>query len=305
MAILTALRRYRREHHVHPYRMAQDRWRLGLSACWRRHWRVRRGRGNRGEPTRQADPISPTGAANRKRSRRSCPDSLATLELASGRVTFPLLATVYQAPLGAPDFTTFLAGLTGTLKTELAALAQAHWGAAWHGKNLPGNWTSTANDLSKAQPSSPRTRSLSSTTQPKGNGGAGRVLARKGRPGGPRKPIIRAAAAATPTVRRDPRRRRAARCSPRARRCQPAIPCRARLFVAGLVKGDVDLEKLTQMQKLAAGGVLAAAMAGYVQWLAGRRGGTSWSGMSRRRRRCAQMPPSRRRICAPQTRCAP
>jgi hypothetical protein len=39
---------------------------------------------------------------------------------------------------------------------------------------------------------------------------------------------------------------------------------RARLFVTGIVKGDVDLDKLTSMQRLAADGVFAAAMAGYV-----------------------------------------
>ena len=38
----------------------------------------------------------------------------------------------------------------------------------------------------------------------------------------------------------------------------------------GWTKGDVDKEKLTQLQKAAAGELLAEAMAAYVQWLAGR-----------------------------------
>ena len=38
-------------------------------------------------------------------------------------------------------------GRSGTLKTELTALAQRHFGPSMHAKNLPGNWTSTANAL--------------------------------------------------------------------------------------------------------------------------------------------------------------
>ena len=78
--------------------------------------------------------------------------SLAILDLGPHAVTCPLLCTVYRAPLGevaALDFTLFLAGPTGAQKTELTVLGQAHYGAGFNGKNLPGNWATTANGLEK------------------------------------------------------------------------------------------------------------------------------------------------------------
>jgi hypothetical protein len=41
----------------------------------------------------------------------------------------------------------FLAGYTGSQKTELSAIDQAHFGAEFNGRNLPGNWSSTSNAL--------------------------------------------------------------------------------------------------------------------------------------------------------------
>src|SRR5204862_335813 len=63
------------------------------------------------------------------------------------RITVPLLAAVYRAVLGAADFALHLAGETGQGKTELAALAQQHYGAGLDARNLPGNWASTGNSL--------------------------------------------------------------------------------------------------------------------------------------------------------------
>jgi hypothetical protein len=64
----------------------------------------------------------------------------------------PLFAAVYRAPLGEMvpvDLSVFLAGPTGTQKTELTAMAQAHYGAAFNGRRLPANWSSTENALEK------------------------------------------------------------------------------------------------------------------------------------------------------------
>jgi hypothetical protein len=66
--------------------------------------------------------------------------SLSILDLGPHTITYPLLCTVYRAPLGEVgplDFTIFLAGPTGAQKTELTVLAQAHYGANFNGKNLP------------------------------------------------------------------------------------------------------------------------------------------------------------------------
>ena len=73
--------------------------------------------------------------------------SLGFLSLAPDRITFPLLAAVYRAPLGNADFSLFLTGRTGTFKTALAALCQQHFGASMDPSRLPANFASTANAL--------------------------------------------------------------------------------------------------------------------------------------------------------------
>src|SRR5580704_9764335 len=73
--------------------------------------------------------------------------SLDFLSVAPDRISFPLLAAVYRAPLGAVDFSVFLTGRTGTFKTALATICQQHFGAAMSATNLPANFASTANAL--------------------------------------------------------------------------------------------------------------------------------------------------------------
>lgn len=78
--------------------------------------------------------------------------SLSVLDLASRHITFPLLASVYRSVLSEAlpvDFTVFFVGQTGAFKTELTAVAQGHFGSGFNGKDLPGNWSTTANALEK------------------------------------------------------------------------------------------------------------------------------------------------------------
>ena len=75
--------------------------------------------------------------------------SLRLLDAAPPSVSIPLLAATYAAPLSfitSPDFALWMVGPTGSLKSELAALAQRHFGA-FDRKTLPGSWTSTENAL--------------------------------------------------------------------------------------------------------------------------------------------------------------
>jgi len=53
----------------------------------------------------------------------------------------------YRAALGKVDFSVFVAGQTGVLKSALAALCQQHFGAAMDGSSLPANFASTGNAL--------------------------------------------------------------------------------------------------------------------------------------------------------------
>src|SRR5262249_24070742 len=52
-----------------------------------------------------------------------------------------------RAVFGEADFALHLAGETGALKSELAALHQQHFGATMNRLQLPGAWSSTGNAL--------------------------------------------------------------------------------------------------------------------------------------------------------------
>ncbi len=73
--------------------------------------------------------------------------SLGLLRLGPDRLTFPLLAAVYRAALGSTDFALHLAGPTGCYKSEAAALAQQHFGPEMDARHLPASWSSTGNAL--------------------------------------------------------------------------------------------------------------------------------------------------------------
>jgi len=73
--------------------------------------------------------------------------SLDMLEAAPDAVIFPVYAAVWRSVLGPADFGVHLTGGTGAGKTELAALAQQHFGAGLDARNLPGSWSSTGNAL--------------------------------------------------------------------------------------------------------------------------------------------------------------
>lgn len=72
---------------------------------------------------------------------------LAFHEIAPQHITIPLLASLGRTLLGAPDFSVFLAGKTGTLKTALAAVIQQFFGAGMDRDHLPSNWSSTSNSI--------------------------------------------------------------------------------------------------------------------------------------------------------------
>lgn len=73
--------------------------------------------------------------------------SLRILDLGPDHITVPVLAAIFRAALSSADYSIHLAGRTGVYKSELAALAQQHFGAGMDARNLPGGWSSTANAL--------------------------------------------------------------------------------------------------------------------------------------------------------------
>jgi DNA polymerase-1 len=77
--------------------------------------------------------------------------SLQLLNVAPLRLTVPLWASVYRAPLASAhplDFVLWLQGFSGTLKSTLAALFLSHYGA-FDRTALPGEWITTANSLER------------------------------------------------------------------------------------------------------------------------------------------------------------
>ncbi|MBJ7600398.1 DUF3854 domain-containing protein, partial [Candidatus Nephthysia bennettiae] len=73
--------------------------------------------------------------------------SLRLLELGPDEVMIPVLGAVYRSVLGPADFALHSTGDSGRFKTEVAALAQQHFGAAMDARNLPLSWTSTGNSI--------------------------------------------------------------------------------------------------------------------------------------------------------------
>ena len=73
--------------------------------------------------------------------------SIALARITPLDVGWTLLAATLAPLYGPVDFAIHLAGRTGTYKSELIALYQAHYGAGMDARHLPGSWSSTANAL--------------------------------------------------------------------------------------------------------------------------------------------------------------
>lgn len=203
--------------------------------------------------------------------RQAVQSSLALLSLARADLIYPLLAAIYRAPLAealSVDCSLFLAGGTGCQKTELSALAQAHYGAGFHGKLLPGNWVTSENSLEKQTFLVKDALFTVDDFAPGGTSAevqrlhqkADRIFRGQGNKQG--RGRMRADGSLRPEF------------YPRGLVLSSGedIPggqsCRARLLVLEMSRGDVDLEQLTLAQAMAREGQYAQAMAGYLQWLA-------------------------------------
>ena len=73
--------------------------------------------------------------------------SISMLKVGPARLTYGLYTAVYRAPLGEVDFGFWIGGGSGAGKSVVSALAQAHYGAGFTHRNAPGNWSSTENAL--------------------------------------------------------------------------------------------------------------------------------------------------------------
>jgi hypothetical protein len=199
--------------------------------------------------------------------------ALALLDLGPATITAPVLGAVYRAPLaelGPIDFSIHLTGPTGAFKTELAALAQAHFGHAFNGRHLPASWADTANMLEKKAFLAKDAVLVLDDFAPTGTTAdvqrlhrdADRLFRAAGNRAG--RARMRADGGSRPTY------------YPRGLIISTGedIPSgqslRARLLVLELTPGQIAADRLSAMQTNAASGIFAAAMAGYLRWLATR-----------------------------------
>ena len=209
-------------------------------------------------------PDPPTGD-DLKRAVRS---SLATLDLAPDPITVPLLGMVYRSVLDDVDFGGHLAGQTGAGKSELAAVMQQHFGAGLDARNLPGSWSSTANALEglafagkdvlitvddfAPEGSSYDIQRYHATAarlfRAQGNNAArGRMRADGSlRPNKPPRGLILSTGEDIPK----------------------GHSIKARTLILELEPNTLNWQRVTEAQKLAASGVYASAMSGFIGWLA-------------------------------------
>ena len=200
--------------------------------------------------------------------------SLMLLDIAPSNPPFGacILSAIYRAPLAecaSIDVSLFLSGQTGAMKSEVSALALQHFGSDFGARAIPGNWTDTPTDLEmkahaakdaifvvddfkpngRPKAEADRMHSLSDRIfRGVGNGASrGRRTANlKQRPDYPARGFVVASGEDLPRGQ----------------------SCRARLLIAEARRGDVNTTLLTQLQQAGHSGLLAQAMAGYIQWLA-------------------------------------
>ena len=202
--------------------------------------------------------------------------SISYLTVASGRVTYPLWAAMWLAPLRelvSCAFTLWLYGATGTFKSTLAALALNHYGANFDEKHLPASFTDTANRLEQkaftikdaplviddfAPQKEHSSHQEYTRTAHRMVRGAGNLTGRG-----------RLSAKSTPLTTYVPR----SLLMITGEDLPNSQSLVARLFVVEVERGDVDRQRLSQLQSEA--GRLSHAMAGYLRWLAG-----NWTGLA-------------------------
>ncbi|MBP7748479.1 MAG: DUF927 domain-containing protein [Phycisphaerae bacterium] len=198
--------------------------------------------------------------------------SLRLLDLAPPAVMFPLFSAIWRAVLGHAPFSVHLAGATGVFKSEVAALAQQHFGAEMNAKNLPAAWSSTGNALEATAFAAKDAVLVVDDFAPAGSSNdvqryhreADRLLRAQGNRSGRQ----RMRADATLRAVKPPR----GMILSTGEDVPRGHSIRARTIVLEITAGDVDPERLTAAQADAVGALYALALAGYIRWLAPRYG---------------------------------
>jgi len=179
-----------------------------------------------------------------------------------------LLAAAFRACIKTCDFAVWLVGPTGVFKSEPAALAQQHYGAAMNARHLPGNFASTGNSIEAMAFLAKDALLVIDDFAPQGglqdmaryHSTADRIL----RAAGNNQGRGRLRADATLHNQRAPRGLILATGEDVPR----GHSIRARTFIIEIAPGDVRTNILSDCQAAAAEGLLAASLGAFVRWLA-------------------------------------
>lgn len=193
------------------------------------------------------------------------------IELAPQRIMFPLVAAVFRSVLGGADFTVHLSGTSGVFKSELAGLAQQHFGPELDARHLPGSWSSTDGALEALLFRAKDAICVVDDFAPIGTLSEVAALQRKA------DRIIRAQGNRSGRQRLNADLSARATMHPRGLTISTGedIPggqsCRARQLILEIAAGDVDPAQLTKCQRHASDGRYAETVAAFVRWIAGSR----------------------------------
>jgi len=205
-----------------------------------------------------------------------CADIRASLRLldisaSNAALGVVLLAGVYRAPLGeaAPiDHGVFLAGQTGSRKSEAAGVALAHFGRGFNARNFPANWDDTESDLEAKGHGAKDCLFVVDDFKPRGAANDVHKLHVKA------DRLFRSVGNQSGRGRRTSDMKQRAAYHPRGLVLATGedIPrgasLRARLALVELSMADVDNGVLSELQASARSGALERAMGGFLRWLA-------------------------------------
>ena len=194
--------------------------------------------------------------------------SLHLLNIGPDSITVPLFSSIWRAASGSADFAIFVTGQSGVFKSEVAALAQQHFGAEMNSRNLPASWEATENFLEGLAFSAKDALLVIDDYAPRGGQQEQAKLAAKA------DRVLRAQGNHSARGRlnadlttRSPRPPRGLIVST-GEDIPPGHSLRARNLILEIGKGDVDAKILSICQRDAEEGMYASAMSGYLSWLA-------------------------------------
>ncbi len=186
------------------------------------------------------------------------------------RIAYPSYAAVWRAVLGNVDYAGFLYGKTGKGKSEWAALQQQHYGAEMDRLHLPGNFSSTGNNLEALAFLVKDALYVIDDFCPTGSSADGQRYHKEAdriiRAQGNRSGRGRSRSDGTPRPAKPPR----GLVLGTGEEVPKGQSLRSRMWTLEILEGNMNWSLLTKCQRDAAAGQYAQAMAAYVHWLAPR-----------------------------------